>query len=124
MMNKAFKNRMKKIVDEEIALASGCFRNNNSELAFRHLERAHILGQASTIEHTRVHWQMLKLGWKKRDWREIFGQLFRIAGASTKTPLSIYPIGNTGGANVSPFKPMPIPDDLQAIINKASVEER
>ena len=27
---------------------------------FAHLERAHILGQASTLEHVRVHWRMLR----------------------------------------------------------------
>jgi hypothetical protein len=62
---------------------------------------------------------MLKIGWKKRDVREIFGQLFRIIGASTKTPFGIYPTGNTGGANISPFKPLPIPEDLQEIIKEA-----
>lgn len=62
---------------------------------------------------------MLRIGLKKKDFREVFGQLFRIIGASTKTPLGIYPTGNTGGANASPFKPMPIPEDLQTIINQA-----
>jgi hypothetical protein len=60
---------------------------------------------------------MLKLGWKRRDIREVFGQVIRIIGAATKTPLGIYPTGNTGGANVYFFKSMPIPDDLQAILD-------
>jgi hypothetical protein len=113
------KNRIKKYVDTEIHLASDLLKKNRFESAFHHLERAHVLGQAVTLEHTRVHWLMLKLGWKKKDWQEIFGQLFRIIGASTKTPLGIYPKGNTGGTNVSPFKPLPIPDDLQEIIKEA-----
>ncbi len=112
-------NRIREYVDAEIEKASSFVKNNDLSNAFRHLERAHVIGQTVTIEHTRVHWLMLKIGWKKRDWREIFGQLFRIAGASTKTPFGIYPTGNTGGANVSPFKPLPIPDDLQEIIRKA-----
>jgi hypothetical protein len=29
------------------------------------------------------------------------------------------PVGNTGGANVPPLRPMPIPDDLQQIISHA-----
>lgn len=116
-------NRIRKYVDAEIEKASGFVKNNDFTTAFRHLERAHVLGQAVTIEHTRVHWLMLKIGWKKRDVREIFGQLFRIVGASTKTPFGIYPTGNTGGANVSPFKPLPIPDDLQEIIKKSKVEK-
>ena len=119
MKNKLFATRIKKYVDEEISLAENFQMSNDSAAAFRHLERAHVLGQSVTIEHTRVHWLMMKQAWKSRDWREIFGQMFRVVGASTKTPLGIYPTGNTGGANVSPFKPMPIPDDLQKIIRKA-----
>ena len=117
-----FANHIKGYVDAEIKKAADFANNGDLESAFRHLERAHVLGQAVTVEHTRVHWLMLKIGWKKKDWREIFGQLFRVVGASTKTPFGIYPTGNTGGANVSPFKPLPIPDDLRAIIEKARGE--
>ena len=31
-----------------------------------------------------------------------------------------YPMGNTGGANVSAFEPMPIPDDLQVYLKEVS----
>ena len=31
------------------------------------------------------------------------------------------PLGNTGGTNVSPFKPMPIPDDLKRFLSKAAL---
>jgi len=51
--------------------------------------------------------------------REILGQILRIAGASTKTPFGIYPVGNTGRANVYFFKKMPVPADLQQILDKA-----
>jgi hypothetical protein len=87
--------------------------------AFRHLERAHVLGQSSTYQHTRVHWLMLKHGFRERGPKEVVGQVLRIGGAATKTPLGIYPKGNTGGANVSPFKPMPIEADLKAILETA-----
>ncbi len=119
MKNEEFNKNIKKHIDAEIEAASELIESGNLESAFYHLERAHVLGQAITVEHTRVHWLMLKIGWRKRDVREIFGQLLRIVGASTKTPFGIYPTGNTGGANVWFFKPMPIPDDLQKIINKA-----
>jgi hypothetical protein len=119
MQDKKFADKIKKFVEAEIAIAADCLKKDDTTTAFRHLERAHILGQAITFEHTRVHGLMLKIGWKTKDWREIFGQLFRIAGASTKTPFGIYPTGNTGGANVSPFKPMPVPDDLQTILRQA-----
>lgn len=119
MKNEEFYQNIKKNIDGEIETASELIRLGNLESAFYHLERAHVLGQSITIEHTRVHWLMLKIGWKKCDIREIFGQLVRIIGASTKTPFGIYPTGNTGGSNVWFFKPMPIPDDLQKMIKKA-----
>lgn len=102
-MTNNFANRIKEYIDAEIEKASDFLKSNDLTSALRHLERAHILGQTVTLEHTRVHWLMLKIGWQKQDFREIFGQLFRIIGASTKTPFGIYPTGNTGGSNVSPF---------------------
>ena len=123
MTEPSFANRIKTYVDDEVKKAAEFIKSDDSTSAFRHLERAHVLGQAVTVEHTRVHWLMLKIGWKKRDMREIFGRMFRIVGASTKTPLGIYPKGNTDGANVSPFKPLPIPADLQALIENARGEK-
>ncbi|MBK9164551.1 MAG: DUF3703 domain-containing protein [Acidobacteria bacterium] len=103
-------------IEEEIAEAERLSAAGDAEGAFRHLERAHVLGQASTFQHTRVHWLMLKHGIRERNKREVAGQILRIGGAATKTPLGIYPKGNTGGANVNPLRPMPIPDDLAAIL--------
>lgn len=100
----------------EIELADSLIETGNFHSAFYHLERAHVLGQASTYQHTRIHWRMFKLAIKLRSPREMWGQIVRIIGASTKTPFGIYPKGNTGGANVWFFKTMPIPEDLQEII--------
>ncbi len=105
-------------IDSEIVFADKSLENGDLSGAFEHLERAHVLGQAITYEHTRVHWRMLQLGWKKKDVRDIFGQLIRLVGASTKTPFGIYPKGNTGGSDVWFFKPMPIAEDLQRILDK------
>jgi len=85
--------------------------------AFRHLERAHVLGQAVTSTHVRVHWLMLRWGLKQRDPREIAGQLLRLVGAVALTPIGRLPHGNTGGAHVSAVRPMPIPADLQRQID-------
>lgn len=84
--------------------------------SFHRLERAHVLSQTSTWDHVRVHWHMLLWGLRQHDRREIAGQLLRIVGAATKTAFGLVPIGNTGGANVSPVKPMPVPHDLAAIL--------
>jgi hypothetical protein len=86
---------------------------------FTHLERAHVLGQASTREHVRVHWRMLRWAVRHRDAREFFGQVTRTIGAATKTFIGWVPTGNTGGANVSPVRPMPIDPQLADIIEQA-----
>lgn len=115
----SFSRRIAKYVDVEIVASTAAVKAGDLATAFHHLERAHVLGQSVTVMHTRIHWLMLKVGWQRRDAREVFGQLLRLVGASTKTPLGIYPRGNTGGANVSPIRPMPIPADLQEIIQTA-----
>ena len=88
-------------VTEELRRAHTAGRQGRSEAAFRHLERAHILGQPSTREHVRVHWEMLIWGLNQRRPREMAGQLFRLVGAATKTSLGMVPVGNTGGSNIS-----------------------
>lgn len=91
-------------------------------LAFAHLERGHVLGQASTREHVRVHWHMLMWGFRHRRIGEVAGQALRIVGASTKTAFGWVPSGNTGGSNISPFKRLPIAPELAAIIAAANGE--
>jgi hypothetical protein len=86
---------------------------------FAHLERAHVLGQESTYWHVKVHFLMLVWAIRKRSTREGLGQIFRIVGAATKTAIGLVPQGNTGGANVSPFKKMPIAPDLATLIRNA-----
>lgn len=51
--------------------------------------------------------------------REALGQVLRMAGAATKTALGWVPAGNTGGANVSPFKRMPVAPELARTIRAA-----
>lgn len=93
--------------------------DNDSSLDFRHLENAHVLGQASTYWHTLVHLKMLAWSVRNRVLREFFGQIFRIIGAATKTAFGLIPEGNTGGANISPFKSLPIAAEFSEIIQSA-----
>ena len=83
--------------------------------AFAHFERAHILGQCFTLPHVRAHLAMLAIGWQQRDSAEVRGQIVRIVAAALFTRIWI-PVGNTGGANVSALKPMPLPPDLRALV--------
>ena len=85
------------------------------ERAFQHLARAHILGQRSTFRHAYVHWLMLKLGLELRDWREVGGQIARIVSALLFSRIWV-PAGNSGLANVSALKPMPVPEDLRVLL--------
>jgi Protein of unknown function (DUF3703) len=88
---------------------------------WRHLERAHVLSQPMALAHVRTHIAMLGYGLRHHDGREIVGQLARLAVAAPGTWTGRYPVGNTGGANVSALTPMPIPDDLQAILSGPAV---
>lgn len=115
----AFAERIRPYVEHELRAALAAEGRGNPAAAFAHLERAHILGQSSTVEHMRVHWRMFKWAWRHRHIKEGLGQLLRIAGAATKTPAGLVPTGNTGGANVSPFRRLPIPADLATIIERA-----
>jgi hypothetical protein len=85
--------------------------------AWRHLERAHILSQAYAGPHVRVHWRMLAFRWRRRDTRELVGQIARILVAAPGSWLGRAPLGNTGGANVGILTPMPIPEDLRALLD-------
>jgi Protein of unknown function (DUF3703) len=90
---------------------------NNLPLAWRYLERAHILGQPWAVEHSEVHWLMLRFGFKIKSGKEIRGQILRLIFGGVKSFVGKVPVGNTGGANVPPLLPMEIPDDLQKILN-------
>ncbi|GAA4644842.1 hypothetical protein GCM10023115_28020 [Pontixanthobacter gangjinensis] len=87
--------------------------------AWTHLERSHILGHEYPFEHTCSHWQMLKFGVKNRDLREVLGQLPRLLVGGIKSFSGVIPRGNTGGANVSALKPMPVPAELKLILDNS-----
>ncbi len=88
----------------------------NLQVAWRYLERAHILGQPWPVEHSQVHWIMFKFGIRIKDTREIIGQIPRLLVGGVKSFVGTIPVGNTGGADVPPLRPMEIPEDLQAIL--------
>lgn len=103
-------------VDAELVAATDAERVGDAHRAFGHLERAHILAQASTAQHVRVHVHMLLWGLRQRRLGEVMGQAQRVIGAAILTAFGLVPRGNTGGSNVSAFRAMPIPQDLREII--------
>jgi hypothetical protein len=84
--------------------------------AFHHLERAHILGQRELWPHLVTHWVMLRVGAKRRDGREVFGQVTRLFATFLGWATGWVPIGNTGGADVSPLRPMPLPPEFVPLL--------
>jgi hypothetical protein len=104
-------------IDTEILGTIDAWERGDYVRAFHHLERAHILSQRRTVRHVQVHWLMLKHGILTRNRREIFGQSIRIIAAALFSRIWVPP-GNTGGANVSAMRPMPIPDDLRDLLER------
>ena len=96
----------------------------NLQTAWRHLERAHILGQSYPYGHTVVHWKMLKFGIRIKSLREVIGQLPRLLVGGVKSFVGRIPVGNTGGSNVPALKSFPIEKELQHILdNTQFIEE-
>ena len=118
-MSSSFSKNITQFVICELELAAQAKDSGNIAAEFQCLENAHVLGQESTYWHVKVH--ILMFMWACRNFKpkELLGQAFRIVGAVTKTVFGLVPQGNTGGANVSPFKVMPVKPEYEAIINSA-----
>lgn len=99
----------------EISLAQTAFQNGDYSKCFYHLERAHILGQRSTVKHTYAHWLMFRVGVQQGDFREILGQVPRMLASLLFSRIWV-PVGNTGRSRVPAMKVMPIPDDLRHLL--------
>lgn len=103
---------------QELGEYRSLFLQGYYQEAWRHLERAHILGQAYPIEHTVVHWKMLKFGFHIKNWGEVVGQFPRLLAGGVKSFVGKVPVGNSGGANVPPLQPMEIPEDLRILLDR------
>lgn len=114
-----FARRIRTSVQRELDAACEADSQGLAQIAFVHLERAHVLGQASTVEHVRVHLRMFVWAARHRKTGEALGQLWRIAAAALMTGIGWLPEGNTGGADISGFRRLPIPPDLQRVLDDA-----
>ena len=108
--------RIRTFLKTEYCNAQSGADSGNTEEAWRHLERAHIVAQGMLVPHIYSHWQMLRLAVRTSDVREILGQLARLALAPLGNLTGRLPIGNTGRSDVSAFVHMDIPADLQSIL--------
>ncbi|MEY3501158.1 MAG: hypothetical protein RL308_2830 [Bacteroidota bacterium] len=119
-VNTKMPDNLKPFYKKELLHFKDNLQNNNLQNAWHHIERAHIIGQKYPYEHTFVHWKMLQFGIKIKSTKEVFGQIPRLLVGGVKSFVGNVPVGNTGGANVPPLKPMEIPSDIQKIISKNS----
>lgn len=106
-------------VQAEYGKALQARNDNDPSLEFRHLENAHVLGQASTFIHIKTHCLMWMWGFRQGNLNELLGQIFRIVGAASKTAIGLVPEGNTGGSNVSPFLKMKVQPEQAKLIQAA-----
>ena len=103
--------------DREIALGRELLACDDPAGAFRHLERAHVIGQTFVGAHAKTHWLMFKLEFRRRRFSAVSGQAVRLVLGIIGSAVGIVPIGNTGGTDISMFKRLPIPPDLKEIID-------
>ena len=114
---------MKPIIQEhfntELFQVKTAIVQQDFETAWTALQRAHILGQRDVISHLIVHWNMLKLAWKQRDFREIAGQIMPTILA---VPLTLF-MGKFrtlrgGKVNINDSERMSIPEDIQKMLER------
>jgi hypothetical protein len=103
---------------DETTAARAARERGDVAAQWTHLERAHILSQPLAGAHVRTHLAMLAYALRRRDRHEIVGQVLRAIVAAPGSWTGRYPVGNTGGANVSAFRPMPVPDDLRPLLER------
>lgn len=120
-LNTTLPHTLRPFFKKELDCYSQEFANGNLQAGWRHLERAHIIGQRYPIAHTYVHWKMLVFGFKIKSGTEILGQIPRLLIGGVKSFVGKIPVGNPGGANVPPLKPFPIEKELQDIFAQAGV---
>jgi hypothetical protein len=117
-INTTMPDKLVPYFEKELTDATVAFKSQHFQVSWRHLERAHILGQPYPVAHTFVHLKMLYFGVRTKNVAEVFGQIPRLIFGGVKSFVGEIPIGNTGGANVPPLRPMQIPEDLQQIIQE------
>lgn len=100
----------------ELDKATKLLHEGKLQECWQHYERAHIIGQRYPLQHSYVHWKMLRFGIKIKSTKEVLGQITRLIFGGVKSFVGTVPLGNTGGANVPPLKSMEIPDDLKLIM--------
>ena len=122
-LNTNMPSPLKSFFKKELQNARTAFAQSNLQQSWRHLERAHILGQPYPYHHSLVHWKMLLFAIKTKNLRQIIGQIPRLLMGGILSFFGKIPVGNTGGVNVPALQPMEIPEELKQIINQANLAQ-
>ena len=118
-MNFLMPDDMKEKYFIELKQYNRFYKNGDLKTAWRHLERAHIIGQYHPFSHFGSHFRMMIFAIKQKDLNEFMGQVPRLLGGWIGSLFNKIPVGNTGGANVPIFAPMEIPNDLKELLKDA-----
>ncbi|MGB8326384.1 MAG: DUF3703 domain-containing protein [Steroidobacteraceae bacterium] len=110
--------------DNEIALAKELIAKGELEAGFRHLERAHIIGQAFVVPHAYSHCLMLNVELRRRRAVAALGQVARIVLGILGSAVGVVPVGNTGGTDVSMFTRMAVAPELQQLVDGVPSDPR
>lgn len=68
------------------------------------LENEHLIAQPSAWPHVYVHWKMMLLALKFRQWKEVLGQIPRMILAAPGSLLGKAPKGNIGTTKMGIFE--------------------
>jgi hypothetical protein len=112
--------RQRQAFDREISLGREFMAAGDLVRAFKHLERAHVIGQTFVGAHSKAHWLMLTLEVRRRRVGAVIGQVVRLVLGTIGSAVGVVPTGNTGGTDISMFRRLPIAPELQAIIDDSS----
>lgn len=118
-MKRLNKQKLKDFINHELELYNLAFEQRNYDLAFKHLERIHIVSQPFPVEHTLTHLRMLRFALLTFRPLEIVVQTLYSLFSFKFSMLNIFPQGNTGGANALVKGRMTIPADIQNELNNA-----
>ncbi|HEX2543307.1 MAG TPA: DUF3703 domain-containing protein [Ramlibacter sp.] len=91
------------------------------EMQWTWLMAAHVVGQQDVGLHLDSHRRMLWLAREQRDWREVAGQVARLALLPIGHLLRRIPSGNIGRSTVPITQEMQPPDAVQVLIDWATL---
>ena len=113
---------MKKSAHERLKVEIACFesarKDKRDDLCLLHLGRAHIISQSmNSFEHLSIHFIMFCYACRKRDPKEVLGQLLRLLVTLPGHLFGKVPLGNTGWTTMKLTDERPIPDDLKDLFS-------